>query len=79
MNNETEMIKGKVVWYSSQKSYGFVEDDTGSQFFVHESAIRDANMQTLVKDQRVQFSIVQDRVNGKTKVGELRLDDEART
>lgn len=52
-NRET----GKVKWFNSNKGYGFITRDQGSDIFVHFSAIRSNGFKTLEEDQRVEFSV----------------------
>lgn len=71
-----EMLTGRVIWYNEVKRYGFVErDDDGSQLFVHQSALQDAGMLTLVEEQRVRLTIVEDKKSKKPKVGAIEPDN----
>lgn len=49
---------GKVKWFSTEKSYGFIEREDGSDVFVHFSAIQDDGFKTLNEGQAVEFEIV---------------------
>lgn len=34
------MLQGKVKWFNAQKGYGFIEQKSGQDLFVHQSALR---------------------------------------
>lgn len=53
------MAQGTVKWFSSEKGYGFIEQDGGGQpdVFVHFSAIRSDGYRSLEDGQRVEFDI----------------------
>ncbi|MCH7761596.1 cold-shock protein [candidate division TA06 bacterium] len=52
------MAKGKVKWFNETKGYGFIEQDDGSDVFVHFSAIQDEGFKTLAEGQDVEFEVV---------------------
>jgi CspA family cold shock protein len=53
------MLKGKVVWFSAQKGYGFLAPDDGSkEIFVHHTAIEMDGYRQLKEGQTVTFDIV---------------------
>ncbi|MEW6101288.1 MAG: cold-shock protein [Candidatus Omnitrophota bacterium] len=51
------MAKGKVKWFSNQKGYGFITTDTGSDVFVHHTAIQGDGYKTLNEGQEVEFEV----------------------
>jgi cold shock protein len=51
------MNTGTVKWFNSQKGFGFIQPDQGSQdVFVHISAVERAGMNTLNEGQKVSAS-----------------------
>jgi CspA family cold shock protein len=42
-------ITGKVKWFNNSKGYGFIEQESGSDLFVHFSAIQGNGFKTLEK------------------------------
>ncbi len=69
------MEKGTVKWFNETKGYGFIKPDSGApDVFVHISAVRDAGMQTLQEDQRIQFEI-EAGTGGKSNATNLREED----
>jgi len=51
------VARGKVKWFSNQKGYGFITPESGSDVFVHYSAIQGDGYKTLVEGQEVEFDI----------------------
>ena len=51
-------ITGKVKWLNNSKGYGFIEQESGSDVFVHFSAIEGNGFKTLEEGQSVEFEIV---------------------
>ena len=52
------MKKGKVKWFNAEKGFGFIERESGSDVFVHYSAITMDGYKTLEEGAEVQFDIV---------------------
>lgn len=53
------MQTGTVKWFNSEKGFGFIEVEGGSDVFVHFSAISGDGYKTLEEGQRVEFDIVE--------------------
>jgi len=53
------MPKGLVKWFSDQKGFGFIQQESGEDVFCHFSAIQMEGFKTLKEGQPVQFELVQ--------------------
>ncbi|MEN6469646.1 MAG: cold-shock protein [Smithella sp.] len=53
------MSEGKVKWFNERKGFGFIEQEGGSDIFVHFSAIQSSGFKTLNEGQPVSFDVVQ--------------------
>jgi len=52
------MITGTVKFFNADKGYGFIQpDDQSGDAFVHITAVEAAGMQSLDRDQRVQYEL----------------------
>ena len=51
------MATGTVKWFNSEKGFGFITEDGGSDVFVHFSAIQTDGYKELKENQRVQFDV----------------------
>ncbi|ABC64046.1 cold-shock protein [Erythrobacter litoralis] len=66
---------GTVKFFNEDKGYGFIQPDDGSaDSFVHISAVQAAGMQTLDKEQRLNYDVEQGR-NGKESAVNLSAAD----
>ena len=50
---------GIVKWFNNSKGYGFIEQDTGEDVFVHFRAIRGDGFKTLKDGQKVEFNLIE--------------------
>jgi CspA family cold shock protein len=53
------MANGTVKWFSDRKGYGFIEQEDGSDVFVHHSGINGNGFKSLREGDRVSFDIEQ--------------------
>jgi CspA family cold shock protein len=53
------MPRGKVKWFNDSKGYGFIEQESGDDVFVHHSSIQGEGFKTLKEGQDVEFDIEQ--------------------
>lgn len=53
------MAIGTVKWFNSQKGYGFIEVEGGSDVFVHHKEIQGTGFKTLDEGETVEFEIRQ--------------------
>lgn len=59
------MVAGKVKWFNESKGFGFIEQDSGEDVFVHFSAIQGDGFKTLAEGQSVEFELTQDEKGAK--------------
>lgn len=52
------MPKGKVKWFDRDKGFGFIEQESGSDLFVHYSEVKDGD---LAEGQEVEYEIGEGR------------------
>ncbi|QQD19800.1 cold-shock protein [Spongiibacter nanhainus] len=48
---------GKVKWFNETKGFGFIEQESGPDVFVHFSAINGSGFKTLAEGQAVEFEV----------------------
>lgn len=61
---------GTVKWFSSEKGYGFITPNDGSEdVFVHQTEIKSSGFRTLGEGEEVEFDIVQE--NGRSKASHV--------
>ena len=52
------MTTGRVKWFNESKGFGFLEQESGEDVFVHYSAISGNGFKTLAEGDAVQFDVV---------------------
>ena len=50
-------VEGTIKWFNEKKGFGFIQQDNGTDVFVHFSSILGDGFKTLAEGQRVQFDI----------------------
>ena len=51
------MVEGTIKWFNSKKGFGFIEQETGDDVFVHFSAIEMSGFKTLSEGENVQIEV----------------------
>ncbi len=52
-------LEGTVKWFNESKGFGFIQQESGPDVFVHYSALTGDGFKTLAEGQKVRFEIVQ--------------------
>ena len=70
---DSEMARGTVKWFNSQKGYGFIQPQGGGgkDVFVHISAVEKAGLSSLNEGQIVEYEEVSNK--GKTSAENLKV------
>jgi CspA family cold shock protein len=53
------MPTGRVKWFDNRKGYGFIEQESGEDVFVHHSSIVADGFRTLNDGEMVRFEVIQ--------------------
>ena len=54
-------LTGKIKWYNGKKGYGFIErDDKEKDVFVHITAVKEAGIQKLYENDKLEFELSED-------------------
>ncbi len=53
-----ERISGTVKWFNDSKGFGFIEQASGSDVFVHHSSIQSDGFRSLKEGQKVTMEVV---------------------
>ena len=67
---------GKVKWFSQEKGYGFIQQDSGPDVFVHHRQIQSKGFRTLNEGERVEFDVIEEPKGLKAQ-NVVRLDEAA--
>lgn len=55
----SDQTTGTVKWFNESKGFGFIEQESGPDVFVHFSAIVSEGFKTLAEGQKVEFTVTQ--------------------
>ena len=53
----SDRVSGTVKWFNESKGFGFIEQESGPDVFVHFSAIQAEGFKSLADGQKVEFTI----------------------
>ena len=53
-----EREQGKVKWFNDAKGYGFIQQSSGGDVFVHHTAIQGSGFKSLAEGDTVEFTVV---------------------
>jgi CspA family cold shock protein len=53
------MAHGTVKWFNDPKGFGFITQDSGTDVFVHHSAIEASGFRSLTEGDQVEFEVTQ--------------------
>ncbi|MCD6187297.1 MAG: cold-shock protein [Desulfuromusa sp.] len=53
------MAEGTVKWFNDAKGFGFIEQESGDDVFVHHSEIQGEGFKSLAEGDRVTFDVTQ--------------------
>ena len=59
IQEEVCMQQGTVKWFNAKKGYGFISDESGSDVFVHFSALNMDGFKELKDGEAVEFEVVE--------------------
>lgn len=54
-----DRLSGTVKWFNDSKGFGFIEQESGADVFVHHSAIQMEGFKTLKEGQKVSMEVTQ--------------------
>ena len=52
-------VSGTVKWFNDEKGFGFIEQESGPDVFVHHSAIQSDGFRSLKEGQKVSMDVTQ--------------------
>ena len=58
IHKEQRVAVGNVKWFNEAKGFGFIQQESGEDVFVHYSAISGEGFKTLAEGERLEFDVV---------------------
>lgn len=55
----SNLVQGTVKWFNDEKGFGFIEQESGKDVFVHFSAINGSGRKSLAEGQKVTMEVTQ--------------------
>lgn len=68
------MAQGTVKWFNAAKGYGFIEQESGDDVFVHYSAIQSDGFKSINEGEKVTFDISQNDAGKSQAINVVRVD-----
>jgi CspA family cold shock protein len=59
LKKATKMATGTVKWFNAEKGFGFIQQESGPDVFVHFRNINGSGFKSLDEGQKVQFTVTQ--------------------
>jgi CspA family cold shock protein len=59
MKGEVVMARGTVKWFNDTKGFGFIQQESGEDVFVHYTAISGEGFKTLKEGEEVEFEVTE--------------------
>ena len=68
-------LEGKVKWFNPTKGFGFIErEDKEKDVFVHITAVKDAGIQKLYENDKLEFELSEDSGKGPSAINLKKID-----
>ena len=68
-------LQGKVKWFNPAKGFGFIErEDKEKDVFVHITAVKEAGIQKLHENDKLQFELSEDSGKGPSAINLKKID-----
>tara|TARA_Y100000992_G_scaffold259115_1_gene193544 strand:+ start:416 stop:631 length:216 start_codon:yes stop_codon:yes gene_type:complete len=68
-------LQGKVKWFNPSKGFGFIErEDKEKDVFVHITAVKEAGIQKLFENDKLEFELSEDSGKGPSAINLKKID-----
>ena len=69
------ILKGQVKWFNLTKGFGFIErEDKEKDVFVHVTAVKEAGIQKLFENDKLEFELSEDSGKGPSAINIKKID-----